>query len=75
MSGKLHTVKSPITGTVWKIVVSVGDTVTETDTVIILESMKMEMPIEANYDGTIGEILVKEGQPVAEGHPVFTVRT
>jgi acetyl-CoA carboxylase biotin carboxyl carrier protein len=60
-------VEANITGTVWKIEVSVGDRVEEGDTVLILESMKMEMPIEAEDDGTVAEIRVEEGQTVKEG--------
>ena len=45
-----------ITGTVWKIECKVGDAVEEGDTVAILESMKMEMPVEAEDDGTVAEI-------------------
>jgi acetyl-CoA carboxylase biotin carboxyl carrier protein len=60
-------VEATITGTVWKIEVAVGDEVTEGDTVVILESMKMEMPIESEDDGTVAEILVEEGQSVQEG--------
>jgi len=56
-----------ITGTVWKIEVAVGQSVKEGDTVVILESMKMEMPVEATASGTVREIKVKEGQPVQEG--------
>ena len=46
-------VEAHITGTVWKIEVAVGDQVDEGDTVVILESMKMEMPVEAEDDGTV----------------------
>ena len=60
-------VEAHITGTVWKIEVAVGDTVEEGDTVVILESMKMEMPVEAEDGGTVAEILCKEGQAVNEG--------
>ena len=60
-------VEAHITGTVWKIEVEVGDTVEEGDTVVILESMKMEMPVEAEDDGTVTAILVEEGQAVSEG--------
>jgi len=56
-----------ITGTVWKIEVAVGDQVDLDDTVVILESMKMEMPVEAEDSGTVTEIRCTEGQPVAEG--------
>ncbi len=60
-------VEAHITGTVWKIEVEVGDAVEEGDTVVILESMKMEMPVEAEDEGTVREIRVEEGQSVAEG--------
>ena len=60
-------VEAHITGTVWKIEVSVGDEIAEGDTVVILESMKMEMPVEAEDDGTVKEILCEEGQAVNEG--------
>ncbi|MBV9804598.1 MAG: biotin/lipoyl-binding carrier protein [Solirubrobacterales bacterium] len=60
-------VEAHITGTVWKIEVEVGDSVQEGDTVVILESMKMEMPVEAEDPGVVKEILVEEGQSVSEG--------
>ena len=60
-------IEAHITGTIWKIEVAVGDTVEEGDTVLILESMKMEMPVEAEDEGTVKEILVQEGQSVSEG--------
>lgn len=56
-----------ITGTVWKIEVAVGDSVSEGDEVVILESMKMEMPVEAEDEGTVAEIRCEEGQSVSEG--------
>ncbi len=60
-------VEAHITGTVWKIEVEVGDTVEEGDAVVILESMKMEMPVEAEDEGRVSEILCQEGQSVSEG--------
>jgi acetyl-CoA carboxylase biotin carboxyl carrier protein len=60
-------VEAHITGTVWKIEVAVGDSVDEGDTVVILESMKMEMPVEAEDAGTVKEVSVEEGQAVSEG--------
>ena len=61
-------IEAHITGTVWKIEVGVGDTVEEGDTVVILESMKMEMPVEAEDEGgTVAEIRCEEGQAVNEG--------
>ena len=60
-------VKAHITGTVWKIEVQVGSSVNEGDTVVILESMKMEMPVEAEDEGTVKEIKCAEGDAVSEG--------
>ena len=60
-------VEAHITGTVWKIEVNVGDTVEEGDTVVILESMKMEMPVEAEDAGVVKEVKVEEGESVSEG--------
>jgi acetyl-CoA carboxylase biotin carboxyl carrier protein len=60
-------VEAHITGTVWKIEVKVGDDVDEGDTVVILESMKMEMPVEAEDAGKVKEIRCEEGQSVSEG--------
>jgi acetyl-CoA carboxylase biotin carboxyl carrier protein len=60
-------VAAHITGTVWKIEVKVGQQVSEGDTLVILESMKMEMPVEATEGGTVKEIRCQESQPVNEG--------
>lgn len=60
-------VQAHITGTVWKIECAVGDRIEEGDTVAILESMKMEMPVEAEDPGMVAEILCEEGQSVSEG--------
>ena len=66
-------IKAHITGTVWKIEVKTGDPVDEGTVVAILESMKMEMPVEAEDSGTVETIHVKEGQPVTEGEPLVTL--
>ena len=63
----LPDVEAHITGTVWKIECEVGQAIAEGDTVVILESMKMEMPVESEDDGTVREIVCKEGQSVSEG--------
>ncbi len=60
-------IEAHITGNVWKVEVGVGDTVSDGDTVVILESMKMEIPVEAEDDGTVKEIRCEEGQSVSEG--------
>jgi acetyl-CoA carboxylase biotin carboxyl carrier protein len=62
-----------ITGTVWKITAKVGDAVEEGQTLVILESMKMEMPVEAPSRGTVSEILVSEGQAVDEGDALLAL--
>ena len=63
-------VKSEITGTVWQVKSSVGDTVESGDTLIVIESMKMEIPVITEDAGVVKEILVKEKDPVAEGQVV-----
>jgi len=63
----LPEVEAHITGTVWKIECEVGQEVVEGDTLVILESMKMEMPVEAEDEGVVKEILCEEGQSVSEG--------
>jgi len=60
-------VTAHITGTVWKIECKVGQQVNAGDTLVILESMKMEMPVEAADGGVVKEIRCKEAQSVAEG--------
>jgi biotin carboxyl carrier protein len=60
-------VRSEIAGSVWKIEVAVGDNVGEEDPLIILESMKMEIPLLAPRAGVVKEILVAEGDPIDEG--------
>jgi acetyl-CoA carboxylase biotin carboxyl carrier protein len=62
-----------ITGTVWKIETAPGAKVGEGDTVVILESMKMEMPVEAPCAGTVVEVKVKEGEPVDEGRVLAVI--
>ena len=67
-------VEAHITGTVWKIEVEVGDNVAEGDTVVILESMKMEMPVEAEDSGVVETIHVTEGQSVTEGAVLVSLK-
>ena len=66
-------IKAHITGTVWKIEVKVGDSVDEGTVVAILESMKMEMPVESEDEGTVKEIVVSEGQAVSEGDTLIVL--
>ncbi len=73
MAKKTHEVHAHITGTVWKITVQVGAAVAEGDTLVILESMKMEMPVETEHAGTVTQIHVVEGASVNEGQLVVTI--
>jgi acetyl-CoA carboxylase biotin carboxyl carrier protein len=67
-------VPAHITGTVWKIEKKVGDKVSSGDVLVILESMKMEMPVEAPEDGEVAEIRCKETQPVNEGDVLVVLK-
>ncbi len=66
-------VKAELVGNLWKIVVEVGQAVDEDDTLMILESMKMEIPITSPTAGTVTQILVAEGEVVQEGQTVAIV--
>ena len=63
-------VQSEITGKVWAIEARVGDSLEEEDTIIVLESMKMEIPVVAPREGSLKEILVAEGDAITEGQDV-----
>jgi acetyl-CoA carboxylase biotin carboxyl carrier protein len=63
-------VRAELVGNLWKIVTEVGQEVEEDDTLMILESMKMEIPVTAPVAGKISKILVKEGDVVQEGQVV-----
>ena len=66
-------VKAELVGNLWKIVTEVGQQVDEDDTLMILESMKMEIPITTPVAGVVKEILVQEGEVVQEGQTVAIV--
>lgn len=68
-------VKSEITGAVWKILVKPGDKIAADEPLIILESMKMEIPVLALDGGKVTEILVKEGDAISEGQTVAIMET
>jgi len=69
----MQTVTANMAGTVWKVVVNVGDQVEEGQELVILESMKMEIPFEAETNGKIVEVKVKEGDFVNEGDVLVTI--
>ena len=60
-------IRAEMVANVWKILVSEGDTVADGDTLVILESMKMEIPVLAESDGTVSAVHVSEGDVVQEG--------
>lgn len=66
-------VLSEMVANVWKVLVSSGDAVTEGDTLVILESMKMEIPVEAPKSGTVKEVRVQEGGVVQEGDVIAVI--
>jgi acetyl-CoA carboxylase biotin carboxyl carrier protein len=66
-------IKSEITGSVWKILKSPGDAVGDEDALMILESMKMEIPVLAEVQGKVVEIRVKEGDSIVEGQVLAVI--
>jgi len=66
-------IQAHISGVVWRIDCAVGDHVEEGDTVAVLESMKMEMPVEADEPGTVARILCAEGDKVNEGDALIVL--
>ena len=67
--------ESPVTGVVWKVVATPGAVVAAGDTVLIMESMKMEIPIESPEDATVALLHVAEGDQVSEDDVVATIQT
>lgn len=68
-------VKSDITGTIWKIETNPGAVVADGDTLMVIESMKMEIPVLATDAGTVAEILVREQEAVSEGQELVLLDT
>ena len=66
-------IRAEMVANVWKVVASVGDEVSEGDTLVILESMKMEIPVVAESDGTVAQMAVNEGDVVQEGDLIATI--
>ena len=66
-------VESEVTGRIWKIITESGNEVSEGDTILILESMKMEIPIESELKGIVKEILINEGDHVNEDQELITL--
>lgn len=68
-------IESEVTGKVWKVEVGVGDRVAEGDILVILESMKMEIPVESPRAGTVAELRVAPDEPVQEDQVVAVIAT
>lgn len=66
-------VESPVTGSVWRVTCAVGDEVVTGDTLLIIESMKMEIPVEADADGAVTELMCDVGDSVVEGQPLVRI--
>ena len=69
----IHRIESLVTGTVWKLECQAGDRVAKGQTILIVESMKMEIPIDAPAAGTLDEVLAAEGDSVNEGQVLAVV--
>ena len=66
-------VRAEMVANVWKVLVAAGDTVEDGDTLVILESMKMEIPVIAEVSGTVAELRVAEGDVVQEGDIIAVI--
>ena len=67
--------KSEVSGSVWKIEVALGQRVAEGDILVLIESMKMEIPVVVETAGTVASILVAEGEVIVEGQAVVILET
>ncbi len=74
-AGGPDTLESPLQGNMWKVLVKQGDTVTEGQLLCIIEAMKMENEITAHKAGTIAELPIAEGEPIAAGAPIATIKS
>jgi acetyl-CoA carboxylase biotin carboxyl carrier protein len=66
-------IRAPITGSVWRVLAQAGDEVAEGDEVAIIESMKLEIPVESETDGTVARVHVAEGDSVSEGQLLIEI--
>lgn len=69
----INNVTSPITGSIWKIEIALGQKVSAGETAIVLESMKAEFTVEAPFSGTVKDIKLSEGDVVYENDVIFTI--
>ena len=66
-------IRADMVANVWRVMVSAGDTVSEGDTLVILESMKMEIPVLAEVGGTVSALAVAEGDVIQQGDLIATI--
>lgn len=66
-------IRAPITGNVWKILAGEGDEVQPGDMVAVIESMKLEIPVESDEAGMVRQVIAVEGDVVAEGDAMFVL--
>jgi acetyl-CoA carboxylase biotin carboxyl carrier protein len=66
-------IRAEMVANVWKVVKAVGDEVTDGDTLVILESMKMEIPVLAESEGVVAQLAVNEGDVVQEGDLIAVI--
>lgn len=71
----INRIESQVTGTVWKVERQTGAALADGETILIIESMKMEIPVDAPAAGTLHELLVAEGDAVTEGQVLAVVTT
>jgi acetyl-CoA carboxylase biotin carboxyl carrier protein len=69
----MNNIRSEVSGSVWKIEVTVGQQVQEGDTLLVVESMKMEIPVSAPSAGTVREIFVAEGESVVDDQVILVL--
>lgn len=70
-----HEIRAEMAANVWKVLVSVGDVIAEGQDLVILESMKMEIPVQSDYPGKITSVDVQEGQGIVEEALIATVES
>lgn len=69
----MNEVKASMAGSMWKLLVKEGDSVTAGEDVAIMESMKMEIPLQCEMDGTVKEIKINEGDFINEGDIILVI--
>ena len=69
-----HAVSSPVTGTIWKMLINEGESISAGQTVMMIESMKMEFPIDSPVTGTVQQFFCQQGSYVSAGQVLFIIQ-